>query len=471
MPGELTMSKATIAAGAFVTVLVLVVLVFVVRGPALEQDVESGAAASPAMAPSTAEQAEVYQGFLYGRIAAGDATYEGRLRWGREQEAFWGDFFNGRKQANPWAVHAPGGQQRSPIEIFGFEFGGPERPNLGRPFMARFGDIARIEVRFRTVHVTLKSGTAFELDRFAAGDIDDGVRVWDVRRGVVDLDVGDIRTNIRSIEFLPAAPIVAAPTRLHGTVRTPQGDFTGFIQWNEVDGVGTDQLEGRSADAEVTLRYETIRSIARRTRDSALVTLLDGREMVLSDKRETFDSGPSGRQFGPGNRGIYVDDVRYGRVMISWDAFERLEFSPGGSGPAYGDFPAGRPLTGSVTTRDGRRVTGRLVYDFDESETTETFDVSEAGVDYNIPFGLIASIVPRSGEALGRRATVTLHDGKDLDFERKDDLSERNAGVLVFVEGRERPEHVVWADVERVDLDPARHATQERISQGQKTSK
>src|SRR5687767_1728160 len=298
------MSKATIAAGAFVTVLILLVLVLVVRRPALEQDVEPAVAASPAIAPSAAEHAEVHPGFLYGRIFAGDATYEGRLRWGRDQEAFWGDFFDGRKQANPWAVHAPGGQQRSPIEIFGFEFGGPDRPNFGRPFMARFGEIARIEVRFRTVHVTLKSGTAFELDRFAAGDIDDGVRVWDVRRGVVDLEVGDIRTNIRTIEFLPTAPIVAAPTRLHGTVRTPQGDFSGFIQWNEVNGLGTDELEGRTADGDVTLRYDTIRSIARRTRDSALVTLLDGREMVLSDNRETFDGGPSGRHFGPGNRGI-----------------------------------------------------------------------------------------------------------------------------------------------------------------------
>ena len=49
------------------------------------------------------------------------------------------------------------------------------------------------------MQVTLKSGTVFTLDRFAAGDIDDGVRVWDGRRGVVDLDARRIRT----IELLP----------------------------------------------------------------------------------------------------------------------------------------------------------------------------------------------------------------------------------------------------------------------------
>ena len=148
--------------------------------------------------------------------------------------------------------------------------------------------------------------------------------------------------------------------------------------------MGSDELDGHTADGELSLRFDTIRSIARRSRDSSLVTLLGGREVVLSGTGD----------IGHGNRGIYVDDRRYGRVLISWDAFERVDFSPGGSGPAYGDFPPGRPLTGGVTTRAGRRLAGRLVYDLDESETTETLDAPFQGVDYTIPFGLIASIVP-----------------------------------------------------------------------------
>ena len=177
-------------------------------------------------------------------------------------------------------------------------------------------------------------------------------------------------------------------------MRTRQGDFTGFIQWDRQDGVGTDALDGRTADGELqpALRHHPLHRA--QSRNSALVTLLDGREMVLSDTREV----------GPGNRGIYVDDGRYGRVLISWDAFERVDFSPGGSGPAYGDFPPGRPLAGGVTTRDGRRLAGRLVYDFDESETTETLDAPSQGVDYTIPFGLIASIVLPGREGRGARA-------------------------------------------------------------------
>src|SRR6185312_8891380 len=270
-----------------------------------------------------------------------------------------------------------------------------------------------------------------------------GVRVWDGQRGVVDLD----SLRVRTVELLPTAPLGAAPYRLHGTVRTRQGDFTGFVQWDREKCVGSDELKGHAAKAELSLRFETIRSIARRSRDSALVTLLDGREIALSGTRDV----------GHDNRGIYVDDRRYGRVLISWDAFERVDFSPGApedTGPAYGDFPPGRPLTGSVTTRAGSRLAGRLVYDLDESETTETLDASSQGVDYTIPFGLIASIKPPGREERGaQRARVTLQSGEELHLERTGDLGAGNAGLLIFVAGSQRPEYVPWTDVEQVDLN------------------
>jgi hypothetical protein len=442
------MKRAAIVGGAFAIVLVL--LVFAAGRRSVEQDVDPAAAAtSPAIPPSTPAAAEAlpaeeaHQGFLYGRITTVDgATYEGRLRWGSEgnQEAFWGDYFNGAKEENPWVVHAPLERlpkESDPIEIFGIEILQRERQSdLGRLFMARFGDISRVEARGDDVRVTLKSGTVFDLDRLEASDFDDGVRVWDGRRGVVGLD----SLRIRTIELLPTARLDAAPGRLHGTVRTRQGDFTGFVQWDREECVGSDKLDGRTAQGELSPRFDTIRSIARRSRDSSLVTLLDGREIELSGTPEV----------GDGNRGIYVDDRRYGRVLISWDAFERLDLGPGGGGPAYGDFPPGRPLTGSVTTRAGRLLAGRLVYDLDESETIETLDAPSQGVDYTIPFGLVASIVlPRGAE----RARVTLQNGEELQLERTGDLGEGNAGLLIFVEGRQRAEYVPWTDVEQVDLD------------------
>ena len=68
---------------------------------------------------------QAHQGFLYGRITTVvGASYEGRLRWGGDQEAFWSDYFNGFKDHNPWATyvspeHLP--TEHRSIEIFGFQ--------------------------------------------------------------------------------------------------------------------------------------------------------------------------------------------------------------------------------------------------------------------------------------------------------------------------------------------------------------
>ena len=202
-----SMTKATIAGGALV--IVLVVLLALVAGrrvlkQTLEQEEEPAAVTSPATTPSIAEAtSETHQGFIFGRVTTDDgAIYEGRLRFGGDEEAFWGDYFNGFKAQNPWVAQAPLEQltERRPLEIFGVEvFRWESQVDLSRPFMARFGDIARIEPNGRDLRVTLKSGTMFHLDLYAADDFADGVRVWDGRRGVVDLDEGQIRT----IDLLP----------------------------------------------------------------------------------------------------------------------------------------------------------------------------------------------------------------------------------------------------------------------------
>jgi len=462
------MKKALIAAGAVAVMLILFALALAHRAP--EEEIGPATADTPPATPSSASPsappaprtaaapgtaaAKAHQGFLYGRVHTVDGvTYEGRLRWGGDEEGFWGNYFNGFKADNPWAAEAPPEalKERRPVELFGVKIA--ERDSeieLTRPFMSRFGDIRLIEAEGRDLRVTLKSGTVFHLDRHRADDFADGLRVWDGDGGYVDL--GERR--MRSVELLPTPRLGATPQRLHGTARTPEGDFTGFIQWNRQEGMGFDELDGRTADGEASRRFDTIRSIVRHSDDSSRVTLVDGSEIVLSGSREA----------GDGNRGLYVEDPRYGRVLISWDAFERLDFNPADSGPAYGDFPPGSPLTGTVTTRDGRRLTGRLVYDLDESETTETLDAPSGGVDYAIHFGLVASIqLPGSkdgGSGGGGpedsspgRATVTLHGGEELRLEPSGDLGAANAGLLVFTAARERPDYVPWAEVAEITFD------------------
>lgn len=439
MPTLPAARRAVLSAATFVLMLVLLLLVG--TRPRFAQDV-ARAEASPANTPSAAPATAREQGFLYGRVTGTDgATYEGRLRFGGDEEAFWGNYFNGSKGQNPWAGHLPGElllRKRSPISLFGFDLPwGGSQPDLGRPFMARFGDIARIEARGRDLKVTLKSGTAYHLDRYGADDFADGVRVWDSTRGIVDLD----EWRVRSIDFLPTARLDSPPARLYGTVRTADGAFTGFVQWNRKQCTGPDELAGYGPEgSELKLRFDNIRSIARHTATSSVVTTRDGRQIALSGTPDV----------GSRNLGVYVDDGRYGRVLVSWEAFESLEVSSSSSGPGYADFPAGRPLTGSVTTRAGRVLTGRVVYDLDESETTETLDAPLRGVTYTIPFGLIAAIVPGRG---AERARVRLHDGGELRLERTGDLGDANGGLLVFAGGSDDAEYVPWSDVERLDLD------------------
>jgi hypothetical protein len=229
---------------------------------------------------------------------------------------------------------------------------------------------------------------------------------------------------------------------LHGTVHTIHGDFTGFIQWNREQGLVSDTLDVGDRG---TMPFTEIRSIARRSSDSALVTLDDGSEIVISNTR----------QVGQHNRGMYVDDERYGRVLISWGTVERVNFSPGGIGPAYDDFGPGMPLAGSVMTWSGRRLAGRLVYDLDESETTETLDAPSRGIDYIISFSQIASVEMAdadAGESL--HARVTLRSGEELSLERSGDLGDGNAGMLIFADSQEAPEYVPWEDVARIEFEP-----------------
>ena len=404
-----------------------------------------GAHSGPANAPSTSAPPNAHQGFLYARVTTiGGVVHQGRLRWGGDEELFWSDYFNGYKKENPWARFIPPEAltETRPVEILGFRIAEREEEvQLGRPFMTAFGDIERIEADGRDLRVVLKSGTVFELDRMNADDLGDGLRIWEDDGEVLDL--GERR--IHTVEFLPTPPQDALPARLHGTVRTLQGDFTGHIVWDRLKCVGTDELEGRTAEGPTAIRFDTIGSITRRGSDGATVTLRDGTKVELS----------GGRDLGEDNRGTQVHDPRYGRVLIPWEAFERADFGAGGTGPGFDDFTPGRALTGGVTTRDGRRLAGRLVYDLDESESTETLDAPSGGVTYTVPFGRVRSIELPVGDKDAQLPRIRLAGGETLRLERGGDLADGNLGVLVFGRDDASPELVPWAAIARIDFEPA----------------
>jgi hypothetical protein len=337
----------------------------------------------------------------------------------------------------PRQDEVPEDQRRQPstLSLFGFEISLDDDGDSGRQLAARYGDIREIEVTGRSGAVlVMKSGRRVEIDG-GSNDVGGQIQVWDGKRSPTELRWRDIER----IRFRAApADLAVDVRRLYGVVHTDEGDFRGWIQWDQDECLGTDELDGETGDGEMSIPMGDIRTIERRGGRASRVTLRDGRELTLDGTNDVNSS----------NRGIYVEDERFGRVLVSWDTFERADFAdPPGSGPAYGAFEAGGPLRGTVTTRAGRKHTGRLIYDMDEEETWETLDGERRGIDYSIPLGMVASVTPRDGGA----SRVELRNGEVLELEGTTDTGENHAGVLVLAQGR-RPVYVVWEDVRRIDF-------------------
>jgi hypothetical protein len=148
------------------------------------------------------------------------------------------------------------------------------------------------------------------------------------------------------------------------------------------------------------------------------------------------------------NRGIYVDDPRYGRVLIRWRAFERVRFDEGRAA-AYADFAPGKPLRGKVVDADGKTHSGRLVFDLDESETWELLNGWKDDIEYSIPFALVASITPINDD----ESRVVLTNGEQLKLDGQTDVGGDNLGMLIFESDTAKPTYVPWDDVERVEFE------------------
>ncbi len=393
-----------------------------------------------ALGTAAAARAADPQGFLYGKVTTrGGETYEGRLRWG-DEEAFWGDHFNSVKEERPYADRAArrARSEREPIKVLGITIGSRwERGTDSRNLIARFGDIRRIEVRRGDEAVLhMKSGSAVEID---GGSNDVGAKIR-----VFDREIGEIEVRwdrIEEIEFLPTpADLEIAEHRLYGTVATRDGSFTGFIQWDQDECLSTDELDGETRDGDLSIEMGKIRTIEKHTRDSSRVVLASGRELVLDDSNDV-DSD---------NRGIFVEDPAYGRVLVKWEAFERLELQkPDGSGPRYDDFAPAKPLSGKVTTTGGEVHAGRIVYDLDEAETWEILDGDRRDVRYHVPFSLIAAIVPRGEDW----SLVVLRGGEEIELEDTADVDGDNDGVLVLGGEEVETVYVPWDRVKRIDFD------------------
>ena len=396
---------------------------------------------------AAAEKAGPY-GHIYGTVETeAGRTYTGLLRWGTE-EAFWDDLFNSSKSKLPFLEeHGTKEQRRNRITVFGFTVGYRwDEASQSRMLIARFGDIAEIEVRGgEKVRLTMRDGSTIDAEG-ASNDVGAKITVWDDSLGQVELDWD----RIQRIRFRATPAGVKPPgRRLFGTVQTEGGSFEGFIQWDSQECLSTDRLDGETEDGNMSIEMGKIKAIAKRNRNGSHVELTDGRKLVLEGTNDVDSS----------LRGIFVEDPRYGRVEVPWEAFERVEFrETDRTGRGYDDYKPAGQLSGTVTDSAGQTHSGRLVFDLDEEANWELLNGIRDGVEYYIPFGLVRSVEPQRGEA----SRIVLRNGEELTLGEGQDVTESNAGVVVIRDGGGE-KYLPWSEVKQIAFEPAEGLPAERV--------
>ena len=390
------------------------------------------------------------QGYIYGEITVknGD-TYQGPIRWGKE-EAFWHDMFNSTKDDNEYADLIPdkdlrelkerrdddeGGFGNFIRELFG-RSRGYSNVTTTHQFVCRFGDIKSMKMwGSDTVLLTFKNGDKTEVTG-GSNDIDTKIQIIDQKAGKRTLEW----ENIRKIEFMPV-PRALDQTfgePLYGTVKTDSGNFKGFIQWDHEECLSTDELDGDYKNRDMSIRFGEIKAIEKQRRGS-LVTLYSGKDYYLTGSNDVNDD----------NRGIIINDLQVGKVLVDWDEFIGVEFekTPGTTIPGYNDFIESKTLSGTVETKDGKTFSGRMVYDIDEALDFELISGEHENIQYNLPIRNIAVIEPL------RRccSRITLKNGQSLELEDSRDVDKDNAGLLVWEE--DEPVYVPWRKVEKIKFN------------------
>ncbi len=392
-----------------------------------------------------AAAASAESGLLYGKVyTVDDEVFEGYIRWDRN-EASWDDILDGDKQLDRTYRRRYRDRyrdedrdddffNRNRVEIFGIKFyGSSEWPDQASSGL-RMGHIKTlIPDGDDEVLLVLKSGEEVELEN-GSGDIGEDNReilIDTDDEGIIELEWDDID----KIEFTDDPGRESNfGKRLYGTLVTRRGDeYSGFVCWDMDETFDTDILDGDEGHRKRKIEFRDIVMIERRSSQSALVTLKNGKKIRLDDSNDVDDS----------NRGIAISDFDLGRIVVQWDEFDYLEFKDAPKAPSYDKYNGGKKLTGTVTAEDGKEYKGDIIWDADETYTWELLDGNMDDVDFAVEFGNIKSI-----DKNGRRGSeVTLKDGRKLRLRDSNDVDDGNKGIIVHINGNRDDEVMIdWDD-------------------------
>lgn len=384
------------------------------------------------------------QGFIYGKVITEDGDeYMGPIRWGKE-EVYWSDMFNASKKENKNLDYLSDkelddlrdGYDGNNIITKFVSITWDDEYNFVHEFTTAFGNIQAIEVRSSDrIELELKNGEFLDLDGSGYNDIGSKIKVLDDEIGMIQLSWG----NIERIEFMstPNRLNEKFGTPLYGTVKCEIGEFTGYVQWDHDERLGSDKLDGDTRDGDVSISFDKIERIERLGYSRSIVTLKSGKELELRGSNDVNDE----------NRGIIVTVKGLGRVDIEWEDFDEVEFKDApNSGGDYDSYTSPKAIQGKVTVDNGDEITGDIIYDLDEEYTIEVLNGKDDDTKFIIPFSNIAEIKPLGID----RSEITLKGGDKLILEDSQDVGEDHTGILVKTKS-ERV-YVPWDRVALVSL-------------------
>lgn len=191
----------------------------------------------------------------------------------------------------------------------------------GRRRKIRFGKIKSIE-RYSSKGATVTLNSGDELLLRGTNDVDGS------NSGIIISDLGFGQVIVMWDEFdrldfhNEAAPLSYSDfdggRRLRGTVYTEDGDsYTGMIRWDDDEEYTWEILDGEYRDIQFDIEFGLIKSIAKKSYRSAIITVWDGRSFRLRGSNDVDED----------NKGIFITTTDGEEIKIDWEEFDRVEFA------------------------------------------------------------------------------------------------------------------------------------------------
>lgn len=387
-------------------------------------------------------QSQKNASYIYGTIyTSGDESYTGYIRWGKE-EMYWHDIFNSVKTDNLRSP-APDKKKKPAWNDIDWSLSSIWKNNYqtsSHTFACMFGDIASMKIkRGERVVLEFKNGSLMEVEG-GSNDVGANLVMYDYELGKIKFDWDDLDR----IEFSQAPEDIDPPygSPLFGTVLTDRRrSFTGHIKWDLDERNGKDILDGESKLGDQKIPFERIKVIEKLFGGDAVDLTFESGRTIKLDGSNDCDSGNRGI-------GIYVPGV--GSIEVDWDDFTKVTFEKETedviASVAYNNFSEARSLQADVLTFDGNLYSGFLAFDKDEIWDLEFIDGDDDDLEYQIPVRNIKKIVPKNHSY----SRIVLRNGEDLLLGDRQDVSNKNDGLLLFKNNNSDPIYIPWEEVDEI---------------------